>query len=108
MSKPKKRAELDGKCREGGAQAKSSRKRDEKRLEDVVAELLRGQLLEKSFAKLSGELGISKGMLSRYVEGSQSMTLATLQKIQSALNISLEKMLGKEVVRKMPLRKTED
>ena len=69
-------------------------------LEVLVAKYLRFHLESKSFGVFASELGISKGMLSRYVNAEQSMTLATLQKIQTALEVSLEEILGKDAVRK--------
>ena len=80
-------------------QEKSSLNRNDATLESLIAAYLRAMLAEKSYGDLARELGISKGMLSRYAAAEGSMTLATLQRIQSALGISLEDMLGKTVVR---------
>jgi len=69
-------------------------------LEVLVAKYLRFHLESKSFGVFASELGISKGMLSRYVNAQQSMTLGTLQKIQTAMHVSLEDVFGRNAVRK--------
>ena len=69
-------------------------------LEVLVSKFLKSHIEGKSFGILSAELGISKSMLSRYVNAEQSMTLGTLQKIQAAMHVSLEEVFGRDAVRK--------
>ena len=69
-------------------------------LEALIANFLMRRLESKSYGKLADELGISKSTLSRYANAKQSMTLSALQKIQTALGISIEEIFGKDAVRK--------
>ena len=69
-------------------------------LEALIGNFLRRHLESKSYGQFAAELGISKSTLSRYANAKQSMTLSALQKIQTALGISLEEMCGKDALRK--------
>lgn len=60
-----------------------------------VAKILRLQLKKRGLTqeKLAYEIGISKGYLSNFMTGKKGMSLATLQKIASGLQMKVRDLV---------------